>query len=377
MDYDLSEESRMFQNSIRSFAQKEIGPLVEEAEEKETFPVELFPKVGDLGYLGIRFPEKYGGSNMGKVEECIFMEEVGYVSSGIASAFHPQFLACLALYNFGTEEQKQRFLIPAIKGEKIMALGITEPNAGSDVGGIETTAKKAGGEYILNGSKMFITNGNIADCVFIVAYTDKTKKQEGIGLFIAEKGTSGFSTRKLRKMTNMSADLGEVILEDCRVPGGNILGEETGGFQRIMETLFSARITHGARSVGLAQAAYDAAFKYAQERRQFGKPIGKFQAVKFKLAQMAIEINAARLLVYKAAWLLDQGRDYVKDGSMAKVFASEMAQRAAADAMHIHGGYGYMMEFPVQRYFRDAKMFTVADGTTEIQRSIIARELGI
>nr|AKQ04170.1 acyl-CoA dehydrogenase [uncultured bacterium Rifle_16ft_4_minimus_4226] len=332
MDFTLSDEHRMFQRAIRDFAEKEIDPQVEEAEEKEEFPVELFPKMGKLGYLGIRYPEKYGGP----------------------------------------------LLVPAIKGEKIAALGLTEPNAGSDISSIQTTARKDGDSYIVNGSKIFITNGTIADFVLVAAYTDKSRGTKGISLLVLERGTPGFTiARKLKKLGNRSSDTGELVFEDCRIPKENLIGEENRGFGYIVGALKSGRIIYGARSVGVAQAAFEAALQYAKERVQFGQPIGKFQANQFKLAKMATAIEAARTFTFRAAWMLDQGIECMKEASMVKLFATEMVQWVTAEAVQLHGGYGYMMEYPVQRYFRDAKMFTITEGTSEIQQVVIARELGL
>ena len=379
MDFTLSDEHQMFQRAIRDFAEKEIGPQVEEAEEKEEFPVELFPKMGKLGYLGIRYPEKYGGPGFDKISECLYIEELNRVCAGIASGLMVQSgLATEAIFYHGTEEQKQRLLVPAIKGEKIAALGLTEPNAGSDISSIQTTARKDGDSYIVNGSKIFITNGTIADFVLVAAYTDKSRGTKGISLLVLERGTPGFTiARKLKKLGNRSSDTGELVFEDCRIPKENLIGEENRGFGYIVGALKSGRIIYGARSVGVAQAAFEAALQYAKERVQFGQPIGKFQANQFKLAKMATAIEAARTFTFRAAWMLDQGIECMKEASMVKLFATEMVQWVTAEAVQLHGGYGYMMEYPVQRYFRDAKMFTITEGTSEIQQVVIARELGL
>jgi alkylation response protein AidB-like acyl-CoA dehydrogenase len=379
MDFSLSEEHRMFQRAIRDFAEKEIGPLIEEAEEKEEFPVELFPKMGKLGYLGIRYPEEYGGPGFDKISECIYVEELSRVCAGIASGLMVQSgLATEAVFKHGTEEQKQRFLVPAIKGDKIAALGLTEPNAGSDISSIQTIARRDGDTYFLNGSKIFITNGTIADFVLVAAYTDKSRGTKGISLLIVEKGTPGFTVaRKLKKLGNRSSDTGELVFEDCQVPKENLIGEENRGFSYIVGALKSGRITYGGRAVGVAQAAFEAALQYAKERIQFGQPIGKFQANQFKLAQMVTAIEAARTFTFRAAWMMDQGIECMKEASMVKLFATEMVQKVVAEAVQIHGGYGYMTEYPVERYFRDAKMFTIVEGTSEIQQMVIARELGL
>lgn len=379
MDFELNEEQKIFQQSIRDYAEKEIGPLVEEAEETETFPVHIFPEMGKLGYLCIRYPEEYGGAGADKIMECLYVEELGRVCLGIASGIlvHSS-VGTLPIAEFGTEEQKQKYLVPAAKGEKIFAFGLTEPDAGSDAAGIKTTAKKDGDRYIINGAKTFITNATIADYFIVAAYTDKTQRHKGIALFLVERGTPGFSAdRKLKKMGLWSSDLGELTFEDCPVPAENLIGEETGGFVKLAKTLTGGRMVVGARALGLARAAYEASLTYAKERTQFGQPIGSFQAIQHKLADMATAIDAARLLVYRAAWLFDRGRPYNKEASMAKMFATEMAVDVANEAIQIHGGMGLMMESPVQRFYRDARFGMIVEGTSEIQRNIIARNLGL
>ncbi len=378
MDFEFSEEHRIFRVSIRSFAENEIGPLVDEAEKNERFPVELFPKMGKLGYLGLCYPEEYGGAGADTITECICAEELARVCLGITSAvFIPSMSGVMEIYKFGSEEQKQDYLVPTIRGKKIPAVAITEPDAGSDVSSIKSTARKAGDRYVLNGSKIFITNAPIADYIVVVAFTDKDKGIEGMSLFIVDRDTHGLGVSRLKKMGSKSVETGEVILEDCSIPEKNIIGKEGGAFSRILEGLNRGRVTVAARYVGLAEAAYEAALKYSKERVQFGKPIGKFQSISFKLADMATEIEASRFLVYRAAWLYDKGSKCRKEASMAKLFATEMVQRVTGEAVQIHGGYGYMMEYPVQRYFRDAKVGTLHEGTSEIQRTIIAREIGL
>lgn len=379
MDFDLTEEHRIFQKAIRDFSEKEIAPMVEEAEATECFPVQLFPRLGELGYLGVRFPAEYGGADADKVAECIYIEELCRVCAGIAgSLLAHTTLGCTPIYLFGSEQQKEKYLLPALRGEKIASFGLTEPNAGSDAASLKTRAVRDGDFYILNGTKMFITNGSICDFVIVAAYTDPSRRGAGISLFIVEKGTPGFKVwRKLEKVGNRSSDTAELVFEDCRVPKENLLGEREGGFNQVVETLVGGRITYGARCVGVAQAAYDASFKYAQERVQFGQPISKLQAIKFKLVRMAMEIDAARIITYRAAWLFDSGRPYKKEASMVKLFATEMVQRVTSEAMQIHGGYGYIMEYPVQRYFRDARLFSVTEGTSEVQQLIIGKELGL
>jgi alkylation response protein AidB-like acyl-CoA dehydrogenase len=380
MDFELTEENRIFQEAIREFAQKEIAPLVDEAEEKNAFPKQLFKKMGEQGFLCPRYPIELGGGGGDKITECIMMEELNKVNAGIAASLMAQSGLCTQpIYRFGSEEQKQRLLIPAIKGEKIGAFGLTEPDAGSDAASIKTRAVRDGDDYIINGTKIFITNGPICDYVLLAAYTDPTKRGEGINLFVVEKETPGFSvSRKLDKVGNRSIETGELVFEDCRVPAKNMIGEkEGGGFDMITDTLISGRITYGSRCTGTAQAAYDLTAQYAKERVQFGKPIIKFQATRFKLAEMATNIDIMRSYTYRVAWMYDQGKNVRKESSMVKLFTAETLQKILSDSMQIHGGYGYMMEYPIQRYWRDGRLFTITEGTSEIQRLVICRELGL
>ena len=380
MDFELTEENRIFQEAIRDFAQKEIAPLVDEAEENNVFPQQLFKKMGEQGFLCPRYPIELGGGGGDKITECIMMEELNRVNAGIAGSLMAQGGLCTQpIYRFGSEEQKQRFLIPAIKGEKIGAFGLTEPDAGSDAASIKTRAVRDGDDYVINGTKIFITNGPICDFVLLAAYTDPTKRGEGINLFVVEKGTPGFGvSRKLDKVGNRSIETGELVFEDCRVPAKNMIGEkEGGGFDMITDTLTSGRITYGSRCTGTAQAAYDLSVQYAKERVQFGKPIIKFQATRFKLAEMATNIDVMRSYTYRVAWMYDQGKNVRKESSMVKLFTAETLQKILSDSMQIHGGYGYMMEYPIQRYWRDGRLFTITEGTSEIQRLVICRELGL
>lgn len=378
MDFRLSEEQEIFQKAIREFAEKEIAPLVEEAEEQERFPVELFPKLGKLGYLGIRYPTDYGGAGADKVTECIYVEELHRVCSGIGAGLIVGSLACDPISNFGTEEQKQKYLVPTIKGEKIAAFALTEPNAGSDVASLQARAIRNKDHYVLNGTKIFITNGPICDYCIVAAYTDPANKREGVTLFIVDKGTPGFSvSRKLSKVGNRSAETAELVFENCRIPIENMLGEkEGGGFTQLSKSLISGRISFGARCAGLSQAAYEMSLRYAQERVQFGRPILEFQVNKFKLAEMAMYTDIMRTITFRAACLLDQNQNCAKESSMVKLFCTETLQKITADAMQLHGGYGYMMEFPIQRLWRDARLYTITEGTSEIQHLIIAKESG-
>jgi alkylation response protein AidB-like acyl-CoA dehydrogenase len=379
MDFELTEEHRIFQKSIREFAEKEIAPLVDEAEETNVFPKQLFKKMGALGFLCPRYPVELGGGGGDKITECIMAEELNKINAGIAASLMVQGgLSTQPIYRFGSEAQKLSFLVPAIRGEKIAAFALTEPDSGSDAASIRARAIRDGDEYIINGTKIFITNGPICDYVIVAAYTDPNKRGEGINLFIVEKGSPGFSvSRKLDKVGNRSIETGELVFENCRVPAKNMIGEkEGGGFHMIDDTLISGRITYGGRCTGTAQAAYDLTVKYARERVQFGKPIITFQATRFKLAEMAMNIDIMRSYTYRVAWMYDQGKNVRKESSMVKLFTAETLQKILSDSMQIHGGYGYMMEFPIQRYWRDGRLFTITEGTSEIQRLIIAREAG-
>ncbi len=380
MDFEISEENRMFREAIRDFAEKEIVPLVDEAEATHTFPKQLFKKMGDQSFLCPRYPLEMGGGGGDKITECIMVEELCRIDVGIAGSLMVQSgLATAPIYRFGSDEQKERFLLPAIRGEKIGAFGLTEPDVGSDAAAIKTKAVKDGNDYIINGTKMFITNGPICDYVIVAAYTDPTRRGEGINLFIVEKGTPGFTvSRKLDKVGNFSAETGELVFEDCRVAAKNMIGEkEGGGFAQLADTLISGRITYGARCTGTGQAAYELTAKYAKERIQFGKPIAKYQINRFRIAEMAMYLDIMRSYTYRVAWMYDQGKKVRKESSMVKLFTAEILQKILADAMQIHGGYGYMMEYPIQRFWRDGRLFTVTEGTSEIQHLVIANELGL
>lgn len=378
MDFDLTEEHVLFQDAIRDFAQNEIAPLVDEAEKTNVFPKQLFKKMGSLGFLCPRYPVELGGGGGDKIMDCIMAEELNKVNAGIAASLMVQGgLSTQPIYRFGSEEQKQTFLIPAIKGEMIAAFALTEPDSGSDAASIKTKAVRKGDDYVINGTKIFITNGPICDFATTACYTDPTKRGEGINLFIMEKGTPGFSiSRKLDKVGNRSIETGELVFEDCHVPAKNMIGEqEGGGFDMIADTLIQGRITYGSRCTGTAQAAYDLTVQYAKQRIQFGKPIIKYQNTRFKLAEMAMNIDVMRSYTYRVAWMYDQGKNVRKESSMVKLFCAEILQKILADSMQIHGGYGYMMEYPIQRYWRDGRLFTITEGTSEVQRLIISNEI--
>ena len=379
MEFDLSEEHRIFQKAIRDFAEKEITPLVERAEEEECFPLELFPRMGRLGYLGIRYPEAYGGSGADKIAECIWAEELFRICRGIAtSLFAHCHLGTFPLLIFGTEAQKARFLRPAIQGDKIAAFALTEPNAGSDVQAIQSRAHKTGNRYLLKGSKMFVTNGTFADFFLVAAYTDRAKGFEGISLFVVERGTGGFYvSRKLKKEGSRSSETAELNFEDCSIPEENLVGGREGSFRNILKTLVEGRVVIAAGATGVARAAFEAALQYAKERVAFGRPIGQFQAIGFKLADMATWIEISRTMIYRVAWMIDQKRACISEASMAKLFATEMAEKVTSEAMQVFGGYSQMREFPVGRYWRDARQLKIGEGTSEIQRRIICQQLGL
>ena len=377
MDFEFNEEQNMLRETIRDFARKEIAPLVDETEAKDKFPLELIPRMGSLGYLCIWAPEEYGGGGMDRVAECIVNEELAYVHMGIAevlvSSHHD---GGLLVYKYGNEDQRQRFVVPAVKGEKIAAIAATEPEAGSDVAAIKTKAVKDGNDYILNGSKIFITGATIADYVPVLAYTDSSKgPREGMSLLIVEKDMPGFSSKKLNPVGQKGAEVAELAFEDCRVPRENLLGEEGSGFRMMMDILAGCRINHAARSLGMARAAFDAAVTYAKERVAFGQPIARYQAIEFKLATMATEIETMRWMIYYAAWLQDRGRPFRKETAMAKFYAAEATGRVIREAVHIHGGYGLMMDSPLQMLLRDAEFQNVTEGTQEMLLMTIGRDI--
>lgn len=379
MDFSFTPEQLMFQEAIARFAKEKLEPYVKAMEATDRFPVEVFKMLGDLGYLGIHFPPEYGGSGADFTTFCIFIEEVCKVSAAIGvNVLLHTLMGSAPVFLVGSEEQKQNYFVPAIRGEKIAAAGLTEPNVGSSAADVETTAKKVDGGWVIKGSKMFTSNGPYCDFITLVASTDRAKRHKGISLFLVESRTPGVTLGpNIPRMGIMGGEIGSIALDDVFVPEEALLGEEGKGFYYLMEALNATRIALGAGAVGLARAAFDRALEYAKERQQFGQPIGKFQGVSFKLADMALEIELARLMVYKAAWLLERGEKFVKEAAMAKLFASEMATRVAHKAIQIHGGYGYTKEYPLERYYRDARLFEIFQGTSEILRVIIAGQLGL
>lgn len=355
-----------------------------EWDEASQFPKEIIPQLGQMGLLGVIFPEKYGGAGLGYLEYSIVIEELSRVdgSVGLIVAAHNS-LCSNHICKFGTESQKQKYLAPLAQGKKLGCWSLTEPGAGSDAGGTRTVAVKQDGGWVLNGSKTFTTNGHYADVCVGMAVTDAGKKQHGISAFIVEKGTPGFRPgKKENKLGMRASDTSEVIFSDCRVPGDNLLGAEGEGFINSLQVLDGGRISIAALALGMAQGAYEAAVKYAKQRKQFGRAISEFQAIQFKLADMATEIEAARLLVWEAAYLADRslrdknsGIRFTRESSMAKLFAAEVAVRVANEAVQIFGGYGFVKDYPAEKYYRDAKLCTIGEGTSEIQRLVIARQL--
>ncbi len=377
MEFELTEEQKQIKASVREFAEAEIAPHVMEWDETQHFPIELKPKLAELGLMGVIFPEQYGGSGMGYVEYATIIEELSRVdgSIGISVAAHNS-LCSNHIFEFGTEEQKRKYLVPLAKGEHLGAWGLTEPSAGSDASGTRTTAVRKDDGWIVNGSKNFITHAIHANTCVAVALTDKSSGSKGITAFIFEKGMKGFSpSKKENKLGLRASETASVVFEDCFVPDENRLGEEGQGFVNAMQVLDGGRISIAALAIGIAQGAYESALAYSKEREQFGKPISEFQAIQFKLANMATQIDAARLLMYRAAWLKDQGRRVTKESSMAKLFSSEISVNVCEEAIQIHGGYGYTKDYPPEKYWRDSKLCTIGEGTSEIQRIIIAREI--
>jgi alkylation response protein AidB-like acyl-CoA dehydrogenase len=377
MEFELSEEQKQIKFSVREFAEAEIAPHVMEWDEAQHFPIELKPKLAELGLMGVLFPEQYGGAGMGYVEYATIIEELSRVdgSVGISVAAHNS-LCSNHIYQYGSEAQKQKYLTPLARGEHLGAWGLTEPSAGSDASGTRSTAVPRDGGWIINGSKNFITHAIHADTCVAFASSNREKHSKGITAFIFEKGMQGFSpSKKENKLGLRASETASVVFEDCFVPDENRLGEVGQGFANAMEVLDGGRVSIAALAVGIAQGAFESAVRYSGERQQFGKPIREFQAIQFKLADMATQIDAARLLMYRAAWMKDQGKRTTKESSMAKLFASEVSVRVCEEAIQIHGGYGYTKDYPAEKYWRDSKLCTIGEGTSEIQRIIIAREL--
>jgi alkylation response protein AidB-like acyl-CoA dehydrogenase len=371
-------EHDLLRRTVREFAEAEIRPHVREWDEAQAFPRALWAKLAALGLTGIQMPDEHGGAGMSAVSYCICIEELARVDPSIAlSVAAHNGLAVSHLAMFGTPEQKVKYLVPLAKGETIGAWGLTEASAGSDAAAMRTTARRDGSGWILNGTKQFITHGSIADTLVVTAVTDRAAGRRGISAFVLPRGTPGFRAGKKEDKLGMRAsDTSEVILQDCRVPGEALLGAEGEGFVNTLQVLDAGRIGIAALAVGLAQGAYEAARRYALDRRQFGQPLAWFQAIQWKLADMATRIEAARLLTYRAAWLRDQRAERTStESSMAKLYSSEIAVRAADECVQIHGGYGFVKDYPAEKYFRDVKLCTIGEGTSEIQRLVIARQL--
>jgi alkylation response protein AidB-like acyl-CoA dehydrogenase len=377
MDFQLTDEQRMTQQLAREFAAKEIAPYAGRWDESCEFPMDVVRQLAALNLLGTIFPQAYGGAALDYVSYALVIEELSRAdgSIGIIVASHTS-LCANHIYTAGAEEQRRRFLTPLARGEKLGAWGLTEPNAGSDASGTQTIATLAGDEWVLNGSKIFITQGSVADIYVIMASTDKTKKQHGISAFIVERGTPGLTAIPMKNKFGVRAsDTAQLTLDHVRIPKDNLLGQVNEGFIDTLKILDGGRISIAAMALGIGRGAYEEALKYAQQREQFGQPIAQFQAIQWKLADMATELDASRLLVLRAAWVKDQGMRVTKESAMAKLYASEAATRACNQALQIHGGYGYMKDYPVERYLRDAKICEIGEGTSEIQRLIIARQL--
>ncbi len=377
MDFKLSEEHEMLRKMVRDFAENEIRPHVRKYDESAEFPRELFKKAAELGLAGVTYEEKYGGSGMDNLSYVIIIEELSRVdpSMGVIISVNNS-LTCDPINDFGTEEQKKKYLTPLAKGEKLGCIALTEPGAGSDAGNVSTTAVKDGDYYIVNGTKHFITNGNSADIAILFARTDKTKKHKGISAFIVERDFPGYRVVKTEeKMGIRCSGSSEIVFEDMKVPKENLLGEEGMGFKIAMHTLDGGRIGIAAQALGIAQGAFEEAIKFAKERVQFEQPIINFQAIQFKLADMATQIEAARLMTYKAAWLKDKGERVTKLSAMAKMYASEVAHFVCHQAVQICGGYGFIKEYPVEKFYRDQRITEIYEGTNEIQRIVISRQV--
>ena len=377
MHIALSQEQELLRRSIREFAERELRPRVMDWDEAQEFPRELLSKFAELGLMGIQFPEEYGGAGMSSVDYCIVIEELARVDPSVClSIAAHNGLGAAHIFMFGTEEQRRKYLVPLATGEKLAAWGLTEASSGSDAAAMRTTATREGDCWVINGSKQFITHGRSGDTMVVTAVTNKAKGNRGISAFIVERGTPGFRAgKKENKLGMRASETSEVIFENCRLPSHQMLGAEGQGFINVLQVLDAGRIGIAALSVGLAQGAYEAARSYAFERRQFGQPIGSFQSIRAKLVDNAVRIEAARLLTYRAAAMKDEGRRMTLESAIAKLYSSEIAVRAAEDGVQIHGGYGFVKDYPAEKYFRDVKLTTIGEGTSEIQRLVIARQL--
>ncbi|MCZ6600906.1 MAG: acyl-CoA dehydrogenase [Acidobacteria bacterium] len=377
MNFELNDEQKALQRTVREFARQEIAPHSRALDESQEFPREIMAAAGKLGLLGCLFPEEYGGAGLSYVDYVTVIEEISAVDGalGLSVAAHNS-LCSNHIFMFGSEEQKKRYLVPLARGEKIGSWSLTEPTAGSDAGGTRSTANLEDGAWVLNGAKTFATHGASGDIAVVFAVTDPGQGKKGISAFIIERGTQGFKTgKKEDKLGCRASDTAELVMEDCRIPAENLLGQRGEGFVNALHILDGGRISIGALGVGMARGAYEAALAYSKERKQFNRPISSFQAIQWKLADMATEITAARLLVYRAADMKDRGEDVNIAAAMAKLYSSEVAVRVANEAVQVHGGYGYTKDYPVEKFYRDAKICTIGEGTSEIQRLVIARRL--
>jgi butyryl-CoA dehydrogenase len=374
MSYQLNEEQKMIQAMVKDLAREAILPTAAERDKTKEFPADIIKQMGELGLMGMSVPPEYNGAGVDTISYSLALQEIGYAcaSTAVIMSVHNS-VSCGPIYRFGSDFLKENYLKPLAAGTKLGCFAVTEPGAGSDPAGAKSTAKKDGNSYILNGTKAWITSGKNADVVVATAYTDKAKKHRGISSFVLEKGMPGFIVGPEEdKMGQRASDCTSLIFEDCRVPAENLLGEEGQGFIIAMTALDEGRIGIASLSVGLSQACLDAAVTYAQERVQFGSPISKFQGIRWMIADMAVQIEASRLLTFNAASMKDRGERFTREASMAKLFASETANRSAYQAIQIHGGYGYSKEYPVERYYRDARVLTIYEGTSEVQRIVIA-----
>jgi len=378
MDFAFNDDQELFRKAVRGFAEKEIAPIARECDERGEYPLSLFRKIGELGYLGAKFPPEYGGSQAGLVSGAIMAEELAQASPGIFLGIYVHvYLALSSVAAFGSEAQKEAYLRPGIAGEKVGAWGFAEPDAGSDPGGMKTKAIRDGDSYRINGSKILITNGDIADFLVVTTVTTPGQGMRGLSLIIVDRDSPGFTARRLQTMGMRAAHTAELSFQDCRVHADHLLGEENTGFASAMRTLTEGRVIAAAFALGLGRAAFNRSLEFAKQRLAFGQPVGGFQGIQWLFADMATRLEAARLLAYQAAWRADQGLPYITESSMAKLFASESATEIAKTAVLIHGGAGFMMEHDIQRFYRDCMVLEIGEGTSHIQRNTIAHQLGL
>jgi alkylation response protein AidB-like acyl-CoA dehydrogenase len=377
MNYRLNDEQELLRKSVREFAESELRAHVMEWDNAQHFPVELLPKLAALGLMGIQFPEALGGAGMSSVDYCICIEELARVDPSISlSVAAHNGLGAAHIAMFGSDAQKQAWLVPLARGEKLAAWGLTEPGSGSDAAAMRTTAARDGDGWVLNGSKAFITHGTSAHTMVVMAVTDRTKAAKGVSAFVVERGTPGLlAGKKEDKLGMRASETAEVIFQNCRIPASHLLGEEGQGFLQTLQVLDAGRIGIAALSVGLAQGAFEAAMGYTAQRQQFGRTIGSFPSIRERLSEHQARVEAARLLTYRAAWLKDEGRRMTLESAMAKLFSSEIAVRVSEDCVQLHGGYGFVKDYPAEKFFRDVKLCTIGEGTSEVQRLVIARQL--